>query len=85
LKMKEIILHQVIITLKKRKRRGRPSRGLKGSSRDGLAHDKWLHVKKEMAEEQILNKTLLNIHPFSRQGFASTHAFNSSSSTFAHT
>jgi hypothetical protein len=40
------------------KRRGKPSRARKSSSRDGLAHNKWLQVKKEMAE-QILNKTRL--------------------------
>jgi hypothetical protein len=64
------------------KRRDKPSRGRKSNSRDGLAHNKWLQVKKEMAEEQILNKKLLNNQPFSLQSFASTHA---SSSTCAHT
>jgi hypothetical protein len=46
------------------KRLGKPSRGRKSSSRDGLAHNKWLQFKKKMAEEQILNETLLKITHF---------------------
>jgi hypothetical protein len=47
------------------KRQSRPSCGHKSSSNngDGLAHDKWLYVKKAKAEERILNKTVVKKSP----------------------